>query len=261
MILRRIIVHVRKQEWTAIAIDFLIVVAGVFVGMQVTNWNAARLAQEKAGTYTERLADDLKFEAWQNEYLIAYYKEVRTNAERAIAALSGEMALSDDQLLISAYRASQYLYYGSRRATYEELVATGDIALIADRRLRQTAVTYYNDPTIEYTTAEARSSEYRRLFRRSVPARVQSALLIACGDKILEPLDYDAIIGSLDYPCALDLSAEEAAAAASAFRADTEMFKSLQQRFADLETAILNLDSGNPALIANLRAIASAKAP
>jgi hypothetical protein len=29
MILRRAIAHFRKQEWTAIAIDFVIVVAGV----------------------------------------------------------------------------------------------------------------------------------------------------------------------------------------------------------------------------------------
>ncbi len=42
MILRRVITHFRKQEWTAIAIDFVIVVAGVFVGLQVNNWNAAR---------------------------------------------------------------------------------------------------------------------------------------------------------------------------------------------------------------------------
>ena len=35
MLLRRVIEHVRDQNWTAIAIDFVIVVAGVFVGIQV----------------------------------------------------------------------------------------------------------------------------------------------------------------------------------------------------------------------------------
>jgi len=34
MILRRIIAHFRKQEWTAIGIDFVIVVVGVLVGLQ-----------------------------------------------------------------------------------------------------------------------------------------------------------------------------------------------------------------------------------
>jgi hypothetical protein len=47
MILRRIIAHFRKQEWTAIALDFLIVVVGVFVGLQVNNWNQAHLLKSK----------------------------------------------------------------------------------------------------------------------------------------------------------------------------------------------------------------------
>ncbi|MCC6788995.1 MAG: hypothetical protein IT547_14270, partial [Hyphomonadaceae bacterium] len=43
MILRRVMEHLRKQEWTAIGIDFVIVVLGVFVGIQVSNWNEGRL--------------------------------------------------------------------------------------------------------------------------------------------------------------------------------------------------------------------------
>jgi hypothetical protein len=46
MILRRVIKHFRHQEWTAIFLDFLIVVVGVFVGLQVQNWNEARLAAQ-----------------------------------------------------------------------------------------------------------------------------------------------------------------------------------------------------------------------
>jgi len=35
MILRRVIAHVKAQNWTAVALDFLIVV----VGLRVSNWN------------------------------------------------------------------------------------------------------------------------------------------------------------------------------------------------------------------------------
>ncbi|HRX38735.1 MAG TPA: hypothetical protein P5072_04805, partial [Parvularculaceae bacterium] len=42
MILRRVIDHVKKQQWTAVFLDFIIVVVGVFIGIQVSNWNAAR---------------------------------------------------------------------------------------------------------------------------------------------------------------------------------------------------------------------------
>ena len=42
MLLRRITKHVRDQNWFAVSIDFFIVVIGVFIGIQVANWNDAR---------------------------------------------------------------------------------------------------------------------------------------------------------------------------------------------------------------------------
>ncbi|PHS22515.1 MAG: hypothetical protein COA84_12600 [Robiginitomaculum sp.] len=42
MILRSFTQHVKDQNWFAVGLDFMIVVVGVFVGLQVQNWNAAR---------------------------------------------------------------------------------------------------------------------------------------------------------------------------------------------------------------------------
>ena len=42
MLLRRVAERLRHQEWTAVAIDLAIVVLGVFIGIQVSNWNEAR---------------------------------------------------------------------------------------------------------------------------------------------------------------------------------------------------------------------------
>lgn len=39
MLLRREITHFKNQKWTAIAIDFVILLIGVFVGSQVAYWN------------------------------------------------------------------------------------------------------------------------------------------------------------------------------------------------------------------------------
>ncbi len=58
MILRRVIAHFRKQEWTAIFLDFVIVVVGVFVGIQVSNWNAARSDERTYQQSMERLAEE-----------------------------------------------------------------------------------------------------------------------------------------------------------------------------------------------------------
>ena len=42
MILRRFIRHVQDQNWFAVALDFVIVVFGVFMGFQVQQWNQER---------------------------------------------------------------------------------------------------------------------------------------------------------------------------------------------------------------------------
>ena len=60
MILRRVIAHFRKQEWTAIGLDFLIVVVGVFIGIQVSNWNDARAERSIADHHLTEIAEDLQ---------------------------------------------------------------------------------------------------------------------------------------------------------------------------------------------------------
>lgn len=42
MILRRLKAHVEKENWFAVFLDFAIVVTGVFIGIQLGNWNDAR---------------------------------------------------------------------------------------------------------------------------------------------------------------------------------------------------------------------------
>ena len=59
MIPRRIYEHVKAHNWFAVAIDFVIVVVGVFVGLQVNNWNAARQDRARESFYLEGLATDI----------------------------------------------------------------------------------------------------------------------------------------------------------------------------------------------------------
>lgn len=76
MLLRKIIQHVREQNWTAVAIDFFIVVLGVFVGMQVTNWNESRLEAQRAHGYLARIRADLGSDIQAAERRVAYWNKV-----------------------------------------------------------------------------------------------------------------------------------------------------------------------------------------
>src|SRR6476469_2523928 len=60
MILRRLIDNIKRQAWTAIVIEFVIVVIGIFVGMQVNNWNAERSNRALEETHLKQLAKDIR---------------------------------------------------------------------------------------------------------------------------------------------------------------------------------------------------------
>ncbi len=57
MILRRFMQHVDEQNWFAVWIDVVVVVVGIFLGLQVTDWNDMRKGREVEKRYIERLVE------------------------------------------------------------------------------------------------------------------------------------------------------------------------------------------------------------
>ena len=91
MFFRRIAQHVREQNWTAIGIDFVIVVVGVFLGIQIGNWNAERLGQQRRGQIIDALETNLRDAvAVQNRHIaeidagLAAWEADRAGGERPL---------------------------------------------------------------------------------------------------------------------------------------------------------------------------------
>ena len=259
MIGRRVIGHLKNQQWTAFGIEFVIVVLGIFIGLRVSNWNQERTLGRQAANFAKRLEADLREEDWAYQLQIAYNREVLANAQRAASALEGTITISDESLLICAYRATQYKQRLRRRSTYDELIATGTIGLIRDQTLRETAIRFYNMPVIDNTVREGMQSRYREAFRMSVPNDVQRALAKHCGDHYIETGDYGAISGVLDYPCTPGLPEQAIGAAVKALRSNPNLLPSLRLRVADIETRIGDLTDSNRSILDNLHAVVTKK--
>ena len=54
MVIRRIREHVATHNWFAVGIDLAIVVVGVFLGIQASNWNAARIQSDEVLKWLDR---------------------------------------------------------------------------------------------------------------------------------------------------------------------------------------------------------------
>lgn len=59
MILRRFMKHVTDQNWFAVGLDVIVVITGIFLGMQVTEWNEGRKDLEEEKRYLISLHRDL----------------------------------------------------------------------------------------------------------------------------------------------------------------------------------------------------------
>ncbi len=259
MIRRRVIEQLKNQQWVAVGIELVIVVLGVFIGLQASNWNQQHALDQQAANFADRLKADLREEDWAYQLQIAYSREVLANADRAVSALEGRTKMSDEALLVSAYRATQYKQRLRRRSTYDELISTGTIGLVRDSTLRDTAMRLYNSPTLDNMAREGKESRFREAFRMTVPNEVQRAVAKNCGDRYIETGDYAAITGVLDYPCTTGLSEEAIGEAANALRSSPNLVALLRLRIADIETRLVDLTSNNRTILEKLRAIATEK--
>jgi hypothetical protein len=245
MILRRVIKHFRNQEWTAIAIDFVIVVVGVFVGIQVSNWNQAQTDRGLGEKFTERLKADLVVEAWNYTMLIEYLADVQSNANKALAGLQGRSEISDQQLLIAAYRATQYNAGVRQRTTYDELISTGKIGFIADKNLVNTASLIYDSRILDQVTDEGVNSAYRVTFRKTLAVSIQDSVSQHCGDRFVATGDFNDIKNLLNYPCTTDLSALQIEQAINVLRDNPAILENLRLRAVNVRTQHNNLIFSN----------------
>jgi len=147
MILRRVIAHFRKQEWTAIFLDFAIVVAGILIAFQITEWNSARRDHALEYEYLERLYVDLQstFDAKERR---ASWDETRKVQQVFVlnALRSGKLADEDREtfetgLAFFGFSSS----FDIQWSTVEELQSTGAMNLIRDVGLRSRILQFDSD--------------------------------------------------------------------------------------------------------------------
>jgi hypothetical protein len=145
MLLRRITEHVRAQNWFAVGLDFMIVVVGVLIAFQITEWNAGRAESVRSQEYLSRIRADLEVDIATLQKHRGFWKQVAEEGYVAIKyAEIGDMdGASDWEILRSFLHASQAWQFAFVDSTYTELRSAGELRLIPDPRLRSALADYY----------------------------------------------------------------------------------------------------------------------
>jgi hypothetical protein len=154
MLLRRLMHHMRNQNWFAVVLDLVIVIVGVFLGFQVTALNDDRKARVEERAALERLQEEA-------EQVVAYWDvEVRlasqynANRRRFLEVLAaGSMTEVDRPLVDDAIlRLGHYPQFNPPRTVYDELVGGGALGRVSDAAVRRAVAGYAAE--LDYVTGQ-----------------------------------------------------------------------------------------------------------
>jgi len=138
MILSRVAKHLKEQHWTAVFLDFIIVVVGVFVGLQAQDWNQARQDRALEHQYLERLRNDFAQSVKDAQTNIKWMQR-EFRLEGLMVARLRECHLDDKQRADFAegiYLTGRFEPPPLVRGTIDELRSSGRMAIIEDLTLR-----------------------------------------------------------------------------------------------------------------------------
>ena len=144
MILRRITDAFRRQDWFTVAVETLIVILGVFLGIQLGNWNQYAGDRRSETEYLRQLQGDLhniqaevdaqiEFEQFQANMAGEVYTLIRDDASED-RALKIDTGLS--QLLVRRTLRTQ-------SPTFLNLQGSGRLEIISDPDLRAAIISYF----------------------------------------------------------------------------------------------------------------------
>ena len=138
MLLRRFMVHIKEQNWFAVSLDILVVIVGIFLGMQVTEWNEERNETLLESQYMQRLLDDMNNDINDSERTDRWNaKRVETQALALKSLREGNLKSDDIQEFNRGLYWAGVLNPIQRRwHTVEELKSTGNFSILRDINLR-----------------------------------------------------------------------------------------------------------------------------
>lgn len=137
MILRRLAQSLKQQHWAGITIELVIVVLGVFIGLQVDNWNQARTARAEL----DQQLIGLRLELEENQ---AHFRTFRAELVGQLDDVNAlRTAFKQDPPTISSKEVDERFLNVNRIKVFapdltalNELAQTGGLRRIRDPKIR-----------------------------------------------------------------------------------------------------------------------------
>lgn len=137
MLFQRIAEYRKAQNWSALTLEFLIVVFGIFIGLQANNWNESRKSRAEEYALLSALFADFETAAQHLAEVQSNHQRV-ADAGQAIISYGETGNVPDDERatfekLISRHGA-RFVFFPPM-GTIESILGTNRIELVTNQRL------------------------------------------------------------------------------------------------------------------------------
>lgn len=181
MILRRLASAIAEQNWFTVLLEVVIVVVGIYLGLQANEWSQDREDRRAEIVYLERIAADL--EASLTQTTISQEFQIRHAKYGALVlrALSGCELQPDqrDQFASGIYLVAKHNAAAFVQASLQELLSAGRLTIIRNSSLRQMLVEMlqlYDDHLFYMSDVQLRVASHVNYIDSVAPIIVGSAI-------------------------------------------------------------------------------------
>ncbi|WP_159015601.1 hypothetical protein [Cognatiluteimonas profundi] len=220
----RLVQRLRDHDWTAAVIELVIVIAGILIALQVSNFNQDRIDRARGDVYLRRIHADLRSDLANMASTRQFWNQVTAYQDAAIAHHERGQLVDGSQwkTLLAYYQASQLRPFELEDTSFAEMRDAGDLGLIQDERLRVGLAKYYRLGGNGIQAQILRHDPvYRVQVRGLVPTKVQAYIWTHCYQQ-LEGTDQRLI------DCASPIPESEAAAILATLRASDSLLQTLR---------------------------------
>ena len=147
MIVQRLGEAVRNQNWITVLIEFVVVVVGIFVGLQANNWNEARLERAQERGSLERLLEEADNSVAYIERQVEFGTSIIDSQRALLEVLYSGKPLPDDTAPLEwGFETLNFFpAMAPMRSVYDELTAAGGLRQIRSSHVRDMIGLYYAD--------------------------------------------------------------------------------------------------------------------
>ena len=190
MVLTKFTRHLRSQDWTSFVVEFALVVAGIVIGLQITDWYEDRERAKQEQLILAALAEEIRSNVDELDSMLDFTRYKLDSIEELARRIDG--ARTTDDPLVSLFADLAW----SRRARFSDgaisgTIASGGLALITNGDLRRSLAGLAGRMEEYEATSRAEDEAKRRfivpfLLRHGANPQLYEALRSAPGEPVDE---------------------------------------------------------------------------